>query len=291
MYVDQRTTGRRSRVFHAPTTLDEAATLLEEHRGDVRLAAGSTYIMLMASHGEVQPAHLVSLHRIPALDELAPGRIGALVSLRQLERWQRTGPERALTMGAAVTAGPLVRTLGTIGGNVGFSDGDLVAPLMALDAQVDLHGDTTLSVADYVHERPAGILTGFRYAASAADGWTAATVKLARRGMDWPVVTVAVAMQVDRDGTVQAVRAAAQALAPTPTRLPAVEAVLLGSQGEPEAIAYAAEAATDRLEIRDDAEASAVYRKRVTPAVVSRALELAFSAGPTGEVPVQEAWR
>lgn len=291
MFVEQRTAGRRPKVFHAPDTLDEAAALLEEHHGDVRVAGGATYVMLMASHGEVQPTHLVSLHRIPGLETLEPGHLGALVTLRRLERWSRTGPERALTMGAAVVAGPLVRTLGTVGGNVGFSDGDLVAPLMALNARVQLHDGRALPVAEFVEQRPAAIITDLHYAARAADGWSAATVKLAHRGMDWPIVTVAVALQRDDDGTVVAARAAAQALAPTPTMLPGVEAVLVGSQGEPEAIDYAAEAATHRIEIREDAEASAAHRKRVAPAVVARALEIAFEAGPDGAVELEEAWR
>ena len=112
---DQRSTGRRALTLHAPETLEEAADLLARHHGNVRLGAGCTYVMLMAAHGEVQPEHLVGLHRIPGLDQLEPGRVGALTTLRHLERGPRTGAERALTMAAAVTAGPLVRTLGTVG--------------------------------------------------------------------------------------------------------------------------------------------------------------------------------
>lgn len=291
MFVEQRTAGRRPTVFHTPDTLDEAIALLEQHRGDVRVAGGATYVMLMASHGEVQPSHLVSLHRITGLDALEPGTVGALTTLRRLERWCLTGPERALTMGAAVVAGPLVRSLGTIGGNVGFSDGDLVAPLIALDAHVELHDGSRLPVAEFVEQRPTAIITSLHYDMRAADGWSAATVKLAHRGMDWPIVTAAVALRRDDAGTITAARAAAQALAPTPVRLPGVEAVLVGSQGEPEAIAYAAEATTHRIEIREDAEATAPHRKRVAPAAVSRALEIALRAGPDGTVDVEEAWR
>ncbi len=287
---DQRSTGRRALTLHAPETLEEAADLLARHHGNVRLGAGCTYVMLMAAHGEVQPEHLVGLHRIPGLDQLEPGRVGALTTLRHLERGPRTGAERALTMAAAVTAGPLVRTLGTVGGNVGFADGDVVPALMALDAEAHFSDGTAMPVARYVADRPPDrILTGFTYDATQASG---ATVKLSRRGMDWPVVTVSVVVRRDADdGTVTHAQVAAQALAATPVHLPAVAAVLVDSQGEAEAVEYAAESATHRIEVRSDAEASAPYRRRVAPAVVARALTLALEAGPDGDVPLEEARR
>lgn len=288
MFIDQRTTGRRAKAFHSPTSLDEAARLLREHDGNVRLGAGCTYLMLMAAHGEVQPEHLVSLHRIPGLDELRPGHVGALVTLRRLERGRRTGAERALTMAAAVTAGPLVRTLGTVGGNVGFADGDVVAALMALDAEVHLHDASFMPVAQYVIDRPAAIITGFSYDTAPASG---ATVKLSRRGMDWPVVTVSAVVRRDEEGVVTHAQVAAQALAAAPVLLPGASAVLVGSSGEREAIDYAADAATHRIEVRDDDEASASYRRRVTPEVVRKALTLAIDAGVDTPIDLAEARR
>lgn len=292
MLVHQRSTGRRARWFHAPTTLEEAAGLLAEHTGAVRLAAGGTYLNLMASQGETQPDHLVSLHRIAGLDDLEAGRIGALATLQRLERWTRSGPDRALTMGAAVVAGPLIRPLATVGGNLGFADGDLAAPLLALGATAHLDDGTSLPVADFVVDRPPDrILTHVTYRPRAADGWSAATVKLARRGMDWPIVTIAVAVRLDDDGQVVEAGAAAQALAATPIVLPGVAAVLIGSAGEPEAFELAGEAAVHRVDVRDDAEASAAHRRRVAPAVAARAAALAVRAGAAGELGTEEAWR
>jgi aerobic carbon-monoxide dehydrogenase medium subunit len=292
VFVDQRTVGRRPQHLHTPGSLEEAAALLREHAGQVRLSAGATYLMLMAAHGEVLPPHLVSLHRIPGLDGLEEGRAGALTSLRRLERGPRNGPDRVLTMAAAVTAGPSVRTLGTLGGNLGFPDGDVVPAVMALDATAHLDDGSTLAVGDLVTARPADrILTHVTWQRRRADGWTGATVKLARRGMDWPVVTISTCLRLAADGEILDATTAAQALAPEPTRLPGVDAVLVGSHGEDEALAYAAEAALDRLEVRVDQEASAAYRRRVTPAVVRRAMRIALDAGPDGDVDLSEARR
>lgn len=292
MFVEQRTIGRRPRHLHAPETLEEAAELLREHAGQARVSAGATYLMLMASHGETLPEHLVSLHRIPGLDAVDDGRLGSGVTLRQLERGPRTGAVRALTMAASVTAGPSVRSLGTIGGNLGFPDGDCIPAALALDATVHLDDGTQVPVSQYVTARPLErITTALSWERTAADGWTGATVKLATRGMDWPVVTVSCALQVGADGEIVDATTAAQALAPEPTLLPGVDAVLVGSHGEPEALAYASEAAVHRLDVRDDQEASAAYRKRVAPAVVRRTLELALRAGPHGTLADAEARR
>ena len=289
MFVDQNSALRRSQWFHAPTTLEEAASLLDEHRGQVRLAAGCTYLMLQAAHGDRLSEHLVSLHRVPGLDDLATGRFGALTTLRRLERWTRSGPERAATMAASVVAGPSVRTLGTIGGNIGFADGDLAAALMAMGAVVHLHDGSSMPVGDFVIAKPLDrIVTHVTHQLRSEDGWSGATIKLKRRSMDWPVVTVSAQLRLV-DGVIEDCRVAAQSLTAEPTLLPAVASVLVGSQGEPEALDYAAEAVTHRLEPREDAEASGAYRRTVAPVITRRVLELALSLGPDDDVDLRKA--
>ena len=289
MFVDQDSATRRARYFHAPTTLEEAAALLEAHRGQVRLAAGSTYLMLQAAHGDRLPEHLVSLHRIPGLDEVAEGRFGALATLRHVERGTRSGPDRAVTMAAAVVAGPSIRSLGTVGGNIGFADGDLTSALMATGALVHVHDGSAMPIADFVTAKPPDkIVTHVTHELRASDGWSGATIKLKRRSMDWAIVTISVQVRLV-DGVIEDCRVAAQSLAPEPVMLPAVAAVLVGSRGEPEALDYAAEAVTHRLEPREDAEASGAYRRAVAPAIVRRALLTALELGPDGDVDLREA--
>ncbi|HVA09982.1 MAG TPA: FAD binding domain-containing protein [Acidimicrobiales bacterium] len=276
--------------FHAPETLEEAAYLLDKYAGRVRLGAGCTYLMLMAARGEPLPAHLVSLHRVANLADHEEGRIGSRVTLRQLEGGLMHGPERALTMAASVIARPSVRNLATLGGNLGFADGDLIPAVLALDAVVHLYGGSYLPAAEYVKNRPSGcVATCISHERRADDGWTGATVKLTRAGVGWPVITVSVVLRIGDHGEILESRTAAQALAATPSILPGVDAVLVGSHGEPEALEYASDAALQRLEIRTDYEASAAYRRKVAPAVVRRALDVALSAGATGDVALRVA--
>src|SRR4051794_36219160 len=128
----------QARPMHAPPTWEEASALMHAYPLDSAVAGGATYLMWRAAHGEPMPEHLISLHRIAGHDEVADGSIGALATLRSIERGPLTGAQRALTMAASVTAGPAVRSLATLGGNLasGFPQADLVPALLALDAKV-----------------------------------------------------------------------------------------------------------------------------------------------------------
>jgi CO/xanthine dehydrogenase FAD-binding subunit len=283
--------GVRAR-FHAPTTLADARALLEHHAGDVALSAGGTYRMLLASREVEQAAHTVSLHRIADLDVVRRGGVGALATLRRLERGPMDGPERALTMAASVTAGPLIRSVATAGGNVASGKGDLMPALLVLDAVVHLDDGRALPMVEYVTARPRdGIVTRFSWSVTREEGWSAATVKLARRGMDWPIVTAAVAVRLDAGGVVVDARVAAGALAATPVVLPEVAAALIGFRGEFDVVVRAVEAACVRLQPPTDAEASGRLRRRVAPAVVATATGLAVDLGPDGTCDVEESLR
>lgn len=277
-------------VFHAPQTLADAAALLTEHGSRARLAGGASYLMLQASQGEPFPDRLISLHRVGGLDGVAEGSIGAMVTLRQLERTGAIGAQRAIVMAASTTAGPHVRSIGTVGGNLGCSDGgDLVPAMLALGAQVHLHDTEALPIERYVAQRPRhAIITGITHQLRAADGWSGASLKLSRRAMDWPLATVTAVVRRVGEEIVDA-RVAAGSVAPEPTLLPAAAAVLIGSCGEPEALDYAAEAATHRIELREDDETTRAYRQRITTALVRRTVALALRLGPDARPAAGEA--
>jgi len=146
--VVQTHAGRLGETWHAPASWSEATDLLDRLGPDAAVAGGATYLMWRASRGEPMPEHLVSLHRITEGQDHAEGALGALVTLRALERGTRTGPQRAVTMAASVTAGPAVRTLATLGGNLasGFPQADVVPALLALGAEAHLSDGSSLPV-------------------------------------------------------------------------------------------------------------------------------------------------
>ena len=125
--------------YHRPDTIDEAVSLLARFGEDALPIAGGTDLMPNMKHRLFTPAHVVSLNGIAAMrgigtvngTDSASGnggpprgdglflRIGALetladVSLHALVRRHCAG----LADAAALVAGPQLRNMGTIGGNV-----------------------------------------------------------------------------------------------------------------------------------------------------------------------------
>lgn len=284
MFPVQTPAGRLSRSFHTPETWDEARSLLTHHGVDGAVSAGATYLMWRASQGEAMPAHLISLHRIREHGEVLDGSVGALATLRQVERGPATGAHRALTMAASVTAGPSVRTLATVGGNLasGFPQADLVPALLALDVTVHLADGRRLPVGEVVDEglRTDDLVTRVTHDLSGRAGWTGATVKLSRRGMDFSIATVSAVLRIEDDEIAEA-RVAVGSLFERPTRLAAIEAALVGADPSEETIRELLDYVRvgGRPFLHDD-EASAAYRQQIAAAAVRKALRLAAELGP-----------
>ncbi|MYI06382.1 MAG: hypothetical protein F4059_03415 [Gemmatimonadetes bacterium] len=109
--------------YHRPRTVDEAVSLLHEHGPDAMPIAGGTDLMPNMKHRLFTPAHVVSLNGIEAMRGIevsgATLRIGALETLHDIStdplvRRHFTG----LATAAGLVAGPQLRNMGTIGGNV-----------------------------------------------------------------------------------------------------------------------------------------------------------------------------
>jgi CO/xanthine dehydrogenase FAD-binding subunit len=239
------------------------------------------------------PEHLISLHRIPGYEEVGDGSVGALASLRSVERGPRTGAQRALTMAASVTAGPAVRSLATLGGNLasGFPQADLVPALLALEAQVHLAGGERVPVSHVVDHGllTSQLITRVTHGLAHERGWTGATIKLSRRGMDLSVGLASAVLRVDGDEIVQA-RVAVGSLYDRPSRLSAIEAALVGADTSAETMTELVEAIGIKgRRFNHDDEATAEYRSRIAGPLVRRTLTLALALGSTGTPQVGDA--
>jgi 4-hydroxybenzoyl-CoA reductase subunit beta len=110
-------------AYHRPRSVQEAAQLLAAHPGRARLIAGGTDMMPNMKHGLVQPGHLIALRQIPELHgiEERDGElvIGAAESLSAVARHPLVQRHfHALARAAGSVAGPQLRNMGTIGGNL-----------------------------------------------------------------------------------------------------------------------------------------------------------------------------
>src|SRR5687767_5779968 len=248
--------------------------------------------MWRAARGEPMPPHLISLHRIPEHDEVRDGSVGALATLRRVERGPATGAQRALTMAASVTAGPSVRTLATVGGNLasGFPQADLVPALLALDVSVHLGDGRRVPITEVVDEglRTDDLVTRVTHEPADGGGWTGATVKLARRGMDFSIATVSAVLRIE-DDEILAARVAVGSLFERPARLREIESALVGADPSEETIRELLDFVRITGKFLDDEEATADYRQRIAGAAVRKTLLLAARLGPDGVPGVGQA--
>lgn len=110
--------------YHRPATVDDAVALLDEHGPDAMPIAGGTDLMPNMKHRLFTPGHVVSLNGIAAMRGIGFAddrwlRIGALETLATVARHpvvRRLFP--GLADAAGLVAGPQLRNMGTIGGNV-----------------------------------------------------------------------------------------------------------------------------------------------------------------------------
>ncbi len=110
-------------TYHRPAGLDDALALLSAHAGDVMPIAGGTDLVPNMKHRLFEPGHLVALKRVPELHGIAVDgevlRIGAAETLHAVSvdpLVRRHFP--SLAEAAGNVAGPQLRNMGTIGGNV-----------------------------------------------------------------------------------------------------------------------------------------------------------------------------
>jgi 4-hydroxybenzoyl-CoA reductase subunit beta len=107
-----------------PTTLEEALALLAEHGEDAMLIAGGTDLVPNMKHKLFEPKVVVSLARIDRLVGVCSEDDGELV-IGAMTRLDKVASnelvlERApvLAQATSLIAGPQLRTMGTLGGNV-----------------------------------------------------------------------------------------------------------------------------------------------------------------------------
>lgn len=107
-----------------PRTLADALGLLAQHAGNIRVLAGGTDLIPSMRQKLFEPEYVLDLRRIPELRGIKPRRdggveIGAITALSAIEK---SGFLRehfpVLTQAAATVASPVIRNMGTIGGNI-----------------------------------------------------------------------------------------------------------------------------------------------------------------------------
>ncbi len=270
----------------SPRDLDQALRAMSSATADTRVLAGGTDLMVELRSGRARPDRVVNVRGVGELrgieaEEIGV-RVGALATCAELIHSELV-PD-VLAAAAAEVGARQIQSRATLGGNLGTASpaADLNPVLLALSAMVrlvSLRGRRDVASEDY--------LTGYRETARAPDeliesvwipprpaGERRVFRKVGtRRALSISKVVVALAVCVERDGTLGDVRGAAGSVAPRTVLLPALGRELAGRRATPERIDRAARfAATHDCAPIDDVRSTAAYRRQTLYRVLPSAL-------------------
>jgi CO/xanthine dehydrogenase FAD-binding subunit len=274
--------------FFAPTSLREAAEILDRYGGEAKVLAGGQSLLPLLNMRLARPAALVDINRISELDYIRPEdktvAIGAVARHRTVERSadvQRLQP--LLAEAVRFIAHPQIRNRGTVCGSIAHADpaAELPAVCVALGAQmtaVSKGGQRTINASDFFLTylttalEPDEILAEVRFPVlPPRTGWGFREVS--RRHGDFALAGAVATLTLDPGGKCSDVRLVIFGAGPTPIRAAQAEALLKGKEPGADVIAAAAEQAGKEIaEPISDIHASADFRRHLAMTMAGRAL-------------------
>lgn len=279
--------------YHKARTVAEAVRLLAADPFAVPIAGG-TDILVKLREGHREYANLVDIHAMPELTpitlepdgSLAVGAGATFTQVIESELVQQHSP--VLAEGASWVAGPQIRNVGTVGGNIcnGSVCADSVPPLLVLDAELELQGPDGLRRIPLrgFHTGPgkvarghAEVLTRIVVPSTPSGAFGAASIKYAmRQAMDITTIGCAAAILLEND-RITWLKLAFSVAAPTPVRCPAAEAAALGKPLDATTIAAVQDAVASDVSPRTSWRAPADFRLHIIRELAARAVDKAAS--------------
>ena len=272
--------------LHRPQSLEEATELADRYGEDAAFYCGGTELLLLLKLGFASFGHLIDLKGVEELGGVRAENgalvVGGAVTHRELERSQLVR-ERLPALAAMErrVANLRVREVGTLGGNLCFSDphSDPATFLFALDAEVESRrgGEAArrIPITDFVAGpyqtalREGEVLTSVRIPVL-PPGAAVAHAKFAFH--ERPTATVACLARVE-DGVVTEARVAVGSVGARPVRSAAAEGLLTempAGKLDPSVVAEAGGRAAEDAAPVDDSTGSAEYKAQLVRVLVER---------------------
>jgi carbon-monoxide dehydrogenase medium subunit len=280
--------------YLVPTSLEEALAMLRERRGQARVIAGGTDLIIQLKKKEAAARCLVDVTNLDELKgiELEDGliRVGACVTHQELASSSLIRERAAaLAEGASQVGSPQIRNMGTVGGNIVNAQpaADTVVPLMALEAEVEVAtatgtrreplGGLCIGPGQCTVDSTAEILTTVRFRALDPNQGSAFERLAKRKALALPILNAAAVVTLNDGGdTFQEVRLAVGPIGPTPARAFSAEEALRGAAVEAQAVAAAMELAAREAQPRSNPlRGSQGYRQEMVKVLLRRSIERA----------------
>jgi CO/xanthine dehydrogenase FAD-binding subunit len=279
--------------YFQPTHLNEAFDLLERYKGEAKLIAGGTDILLLMKNRKLTPKYLVSLNKIPGLDTVQSDKgllkIGARCKIHAIETHPVIRKQWGMLAQAAGLLGSVqVRNLATIGGNLcnAAPSADTASPLIALDAKaviVSKKGERVLLMEEFFKGpgatdlKEGEILKEIQVPKMSPKSGGYYLKFSRRKAMDLAHVGVACVITMDGKDSCRDARIVLGAVAPTPLRVRRAEEALKSKVMDGESMEKASQIAMEESRPISDVRSSEWYRKKMVKVMTGRALKQAIS--------------
>ncbi len=283
----------KAQQYEAPETVAKAVALLKAVKGQARVLAGGTDLLIQMRVGRVSADTVVDIKRIPALRKITREtsggfKIGAAVTGAEAnEHAQLVKAWPGIVEGWDLIGSTQIQGRATLAGNLCNASpaADGVPALVAAGAKVTVVGPKGTRKVP-VEAIPVGpgrtslakgeIVTFFHLPKRPPRSSDAYLRLIPRTEMDIAVVGCAVNLTLDARGTCTAASVVLGAVAPTVIKVPAAAKALIGTKLEPAALDKLAAAASAACKPIDDKRGTVVYRTKIAGVLARRAALIAY---------------
>lgn len=285
-------------TYLRPSNVKEAFAMLAEHQDDCKVICGGQSLLIVMRQGLVVTDYLIDLKKVDELnyityDDKAGLKIGATTIHRAIEKSDVIAKKYPVLVDMEEKLASIqVRNWGTIGGNLAHADaaGDPAPVLIALDATIKVggaKGERTMPLEEFYTDlfetalEPGEIV--LEVCAPPVAPKTATTYKKFNLlESDQGIVSVAVTISLDADGTCKVARIVLGNAASTTLRAKNAEAFLVGRKLDDALFEKAGEAASAEAEPVGDIHASEDYRRHLIKVLTRRMAKAAWEQAKKG---------
>lgn len=277
--------------YYAPSTVLEAVDLLEKYGDEAKILAGGQSLIPLMKMRFASINHLIDISKIEELayikEDSSRLKIGALTTVDELESSNTIKKGYKLILEAAEQiADPLVRNMGTVGGNISHGDpaNDLPSVMLSLEATFMIqgkNGSREVKAEDFFLDslmtalEPNEILYEIRVPKQ-EKGQGGAYVKHKKAAGDFSVAACACNLKVDREGKVTNAVVGLTAVGPTAIKSKKAPEMLVGKILGEELASQAARAISEESDPVSDFYGSVDYKKKVLRFIVKESLLKAY---------------
>lgn len=276
--------------YFAPQQIEEALGILSKYEKEIKVIAGGTDLLIQYYDRLYEVGSWLDLKNIKELKEIKIHQdqmeIGAMVTHAQLEKSEDIKKYFPILSQAAADIGsPQIRNRGTIGGNIinASPAGDLLAPLMAYDAQFKLlsvQGEKIVPAEEFFIGpkktilEPAQLLTRIILPLPSERTY-GSWIKIGKRkALIIATITLALLVEMAEDNkTIEDVKTCLGSVAPTPIEIKEIREKMIGKKFSELDFNQLGQIVEDKISPIDDIRGTREYRKDVAKNIMINALE------------------